>query len=128
MVKGFTKNGKFRPTGKKADFDPNSGYNVRMVNGKFVAESLDGYDYAEKPYWQKVSERTPIHKNFDPIWGSPIDEDGNVHDRENDDDLHEYGKPESSEGDSLKCSHCGQIFNPDNEQVLYSHLAEHGIT
>jgi uncharacterized C2H2 Zn-finger protein len=51
-----------------------------------------------------------------------------VHDRANDDDLHEYGNPESSEGDTLKCSHCGQIFNPDNEQVLYSHLAGHGIT
>jgi hypothetical protein len=83
-------------------------------------EALDGYDYAEKPYWQKVSERTIIHKNFDPIWGST--------DRANDDDLQEYGKPESSEGDSLKCSHCGQTFNPDNEQVLYSHLAGHGIT
>ena len=91
-------------------------------------ESLDGYDYAEKPYWSKLQDRTLIHKNFDPIWGSPIDEDGNVHDRANDDDLHEYGNPESSEGDSLKCSHCGQIFNPDNEQVLYSHLAGHGIT
>ena len=91
-------------------------------------ESLDGYDYAEKPYWLKLQERTIIHKNFDPIWGSPIDEDGNVHDRANDDDLHEYGNPESSEGDTLKCSHCGQIFNPDNEQVLYSHLAGHGIT
>ena len=48
MAKGFTKNGKFRPTGKKADFDPNSGYNVRMVNGKFVAESLENYHKRKK--------------------------------------------------------------------------------
>ena len=48
MVKGFTKNGKFRPTGKKANFSKNSGYNVRMVNGKFVAESLADYHKRKK--------------------------------------------------------------------------------
>jgi len=93
--------------------------NESVADWEAGSRSLDFYDFAEKPSYLQQADRTITNKNFSVNWGSQ--------DRSNDDDLHQYGEPDSSQGDQLKCSHCGQTFNTSDDTEDHLRSA-HGIT